>query len=534
MDQRSLSNSQAEDHFKRGDAHRQRQEFKDALLSYEQALAINPDHAQACANRGSILKILGRVAEAELDYRRAVAIDPGLVEGHYNLGNLLRETARMAEAEACFRRVIALRPGIDRAHRNLGRVLAELGRFDEAVSQLRQALELGPDFVGALVDLGHVLRMAGNAKEAEDASRKAVALAPDNATAHLNLGFALQDQGRIDEAVECFRQSSRRNPRYAKAAFAEGLAHLLRGDFAAGLNKYEARWSINEAAPRTFAQPQWHGEDPLGRRILLHAEQGAGDSIQFLRYVPLVAERAGTVILEVPSNLVSLAATLRRGGLLIAQGQSLPEFDCHCPLLSLPRAFGTTRDSIPASIPYLGAPPDRIPSWRQRLPASGALRIGFAWAGNAVHRADRFRSMPLAALAPLFGVAGTQWYSLQVGPRSADLSNGPKAIIDLSSALTDFGETAAAIANLDLVVSVDTAVAHLAGALGKPVWLMIPFAPDWRWFLHRDDSPWYPSMRLFRQTQPGDWPGVVMAIRKALGPPFTGIAALDRSAHRPN
>jgi tetratricopeptide (TPR) repeat protein len=360
--------------------------------------------------------------------------------------------------------------------------------------------------------------MAGHAERAEAACRKAILLAPESATAHLNLGFALQDQGRVEEAISSFRESSLRDPNDPKPVFGEGLAHLLRGDFAAGLDKYEARWRIGEIAPRNFSQPRWIGDPLSGRRILLHAEQGLGDSIQLLRYVPMVAERSGTVILEVQNSLIPLAATLPGVDLLIAQGQPLPAFELHCPLLSLPRAFATRLDSIPATIPYLQARSDRVVAWSERLREKAGLKIGFAWAGNPRHRTDHFRSMPVAALAPLFSVSGTRWYSLQVGQRSADL--GPKpdhpAVIDVANALTDFGETAAAIENLDLVISVDTAVAHLAGALGKAVWLMLPFKPDWRWLLGRDDSPWYPSMRLFRQSRPGQWDDVVIAIRSAL------------------
>lgn len=506
-------------HFDRGNALLQSRRLEEALASYDQALAIAPDHAAAHAQRGGVLKLMKRPAEAEDDLRRALALDSDLFDAHYNLGNLLRETRRFSEAEACFRHVLELQPRLHQAHNNLGLVVGELGRVEEAVMHFSRAIELKPDYVDSFVNLGHALRMTGDAAKAEAACRRALSLAPGNATVFLNLGLALQDLGRHDEALACFRRSGACNPNYAKAILCEALALLQAGNLADGFEKYEARWRTGELRPRHPPALQWHNGSLAGQRILLHAEQGLGDTIQFLRYVPLVANAGGALILEVQKALLPLAARLPCRTTLIAQGEPLPGFDLHCPLMSLARAFGATLGNIPSNQnPYLSAAPTRVADWHRRLPATAALKIGIAWVGNPVHPTDRFRSIRLSALAPLFDIPGIHWYSLQVGRRSADLGAGRyRAITDLSNALTDFGETAAAITNLDLVVSVDTAVAHLAGALGKPVWVMLPFAADWRWLLDRSDSPWYPTMRLFRQRAPGDWDDVVAKVATALG-----------------
>jgi predicted O-linked N-acetylglucosamine transferase (SPINDLY family)/ADP-heptose:LPS heptosyltransferase len=487
-----------------------------AVAHVQRAAALAPDRADCRHTLGFILKTLNRHAEAETALREAVTRDPDFVDAHYQLGNLLRETRRPAESEASYRRVLTLRPAHHQAHNNLGAALGELNRFDEAIEHLRRAIALKPDYAEAHSNLGNALRSLGQAQEAEAECRRAIAIAPRFASAHLNLGFVLQDVERFDAALDCFRQAAACEPGYAKATLSEGILHLLRGDFAPGWEKYEARWRIGDLPPRNFAQPQWRGEPLGGRTILLHAEQGFGDAIQFLRYLPRVVARGGKVVLELQRPLVPLARAIA-GTTVVARGETLPAFDLHCPLLSLPLAFGTTPATIPAAIPYVAVAPERAAHWLARLAREAGLRVGLAWAGNAVHRNDHNRSIPFDRLAPLLAAAGVRWFSLQVGPRAADLAGRQGSpIADLAAELSDFGETAAAIAALDLVISADTAVAHLAGALGKPVWLMLPAAPDWRWQLGREDSPWYPSMRLFRQPRPGDWTAVAERVRAAL------------------
>ncbi|HEY1542668.1 MAG TPA: tetratricopeptide repeat protein, partial [Xanthobacteraceae bacterium] len=487
-----------------------------AAKHVERAIALAPQRADCRHTLGFVLNSLRRKAEAEAAFRQAIALDSSFVEAHYHLGNLLRQTQRPAEAEASYRTALALRPDHYQAHNNLGAAIGELARFEESLEHFRRAIALKADYAEAHVNFGQALRALDRADEAEAACRCAIALAPGFATAHLNLGFALQDLGKLDEALVQFRATQAARPDHAKAIASEAIVLLLGGDFAAGWEKYEARWRIGDLPPRNFAQPQWRGEPLTGKTILLHAEQGFGDAIQFLRYAPLVAARGGKVVVEVRKPLIPLIAGME-GADVVARGERLPAFDVQCPLLSLPLAFGTTLDTIPATTPYLAAAPERAAYWRDRIDVAPGLKVGLAWAGSAVHRNDRRRSIPFDALSSLLTVEDTRWFALQVGPRAADLAARKGSIVtDLAAELGDFGEAAAVIAALDLVITADTAVAHLAGAVGKPVWVMLPFAPDWRWLMRRNDSPWYPSMRLFRQPRPGDWASVVASVRSAL------------------
>jgi predicted O-linked N-acetylglucosamine transferase (SPINDLY family)/ADP-heptose:LPS heptosyltransferase len=499
-----------------------------AIAQIERAAAIAPTRADIRHNLGFALRAAGRPADAAAAFRDAIARDPDFAEAHYQLGNLARDARRFAEAEASYRRVLELRSDHHQAMNNLGVALGERQQLDEAAGRFERAIALKPDYAEAHANLGHALRATGRPEAAEAAGLRAIALAPGFAAAHLNLGLARQDMGRFDEALADFRRAHELDPRDAKSTASEGMLHLLRGQFAAGWGKYEARWHLGDLPPRDFAQPQWRGEPLEGRTILLHAEQGFGDTIQFLRYAPLLAARGGKVIVEVQRPLLPLAVRIQ-GVTALARGEALPALDLHCPLLSLPLAFGTSLDSIPDPTPYLSPPPDRLAHWRERIGAQAGLKVGVAWAGNPVHRNDRNRSIPLERLAPLLELAGRRWFSLQAGPRAAEAA-AIGGLVDLAPALTDFGETAAAIAALDLVIAADTAVAHLAGALGKPVWLMLPLAPDWRWLLGRADSPWYKTMRLFRQTRPGDWDGVVAAVRDALAQPMTAASGPGRAA----
>jgi hypothetical protein len=290
------------------------------------------------------------------------------------------------------------------------------------------------------------------------------------------------------------------------------LLLLARGDLRRGFERYEWRWRLGTLTPRDTSAPLWNGEDGAGRTILLHAEQGFGDIIQALRYVPLVAARGARVVLEVPPQLARLAARLPGHAQLVTGTQAAPHYDLHCPLLSLPRAFATTLETIPADVPYLSAEPAAVARWASILSGSG-LKVGIAWAGNPQHRGNAQRSIAIERLLPLLRPGGIRPFSLQVGDRAADLDQLPKGIVyDLSPQLSDFAETAAAIINLDLVITIDTAIAHLAGALGRPVWLLLCSRPDWRWMLDRDDSPWYPTLRIYRQRTPRDWDDVVARV----------------------
>jgi len=487
-----------------------------AVSSIERAVALAPGRADCRSSLGFALTALGRREDAEAAFRKAIELDSSSFESHFQLGNFRMERGRFAEAETCYRRALALVPAHAQTHNNLGLALGQQRRLEEAAGHFRRAAEIWPGYAEAHANLGHTLRLARRPQDAEEACRRALAAAPGMFVAQFNRGLALQDLGRLDEALACFRGANTADPNYPMAVASEAVLHLLRGNFAEGWPKYEARWRIGDLPPRHFSQPQWRGEPLAGRTILLYAEQGFGDAIQFLRYVPLVIARGGQVVLEVHAPLVPLAARIP-GIKLVARGESLPAFDLQCALLSLPLAFGTKLDGIPANVPYLSPMPERVDHWAARIGQVPGVKVGIAWAGRSTHRNDHNRSIPLDRLKPLFEPAGARFFSLQVGAAARELAAiEPSAIDDLSGELIDFAETAAAIANLDLVICVDTAVAHLAGALGRPVWVLLPFPPDWRWLLGRGDSPWYPSMRLFRQRQGGDWAAVLGSVRQAL------------------
>jgi Flp pilus assembly protein TadD len=427
-----------------------------------------------------------------------------------------------ADRLAVLRLEAALRPDDPQAQFDLGVALKEQGQIEAAVGCYRRALALQPDYPGAHNNLGNALRGLGRLDEAVASLRAAVALQPDYAEAHNNLGIAWQRQGRLDAAIDCYRRSLALNPDIPEVHNNLAMALLARGDLAAGWAEYEWRWKTRQLAAgwRDFARPQWAGEPADGRTLLIHAEQGFGDTLQFCRYAPLAAARGLRVVLEVQPPLVRLLRGLPGIDRVVAHGEALPDFDLHCPMLSLPLAFGTTLGSIPADVPYLHADAAQAAAWGTRVAAAGeGVRIGLAWAGNPSEQTpaggalDRRRSIDPGRLAPFFAVPGLRFFSLQKdGPAApADF-----ALTDVMPEMGDFADTAALVANLDLVVSVDTAVAHLAAALGKPVWLLDRFDPDWRWLFGRRDSPWYPTLRIYRQPRPGDWDSVLADVARDL------------------
>jgi hypothetical protein len=453
---------------------------------------------------------------------------PDFAEAHANRGNALQGLRRFAEALTACDRAVALRPDFATAHCNRGNALHELGRFEEALAACDRAIALRPDFAAAHCNRGNALQELERFEDAVAAYDRALALQGDVADAHYNRANALAALKRCDGALAGFTCAIALKPDFAEAHFNEALCRLVTGDFVRGWQKYEWRWQTTQLADakRTFAQPPWTGSDDItDKTVLLHAEQGMGDTIQFCRYVPLVAARAGRVILEVPGPLVALMRTLAGGAHVIAMGDPLPDFDLHCPLLSLPLAFGTTLDTIPSRTPYLHADDDKAKAWRDRLGGHDKPRVGLVWAGNprkelpGAHRIDRRRSMAFGRLAPLFGIVDCAFHSLQKGDEAvAQLRDSVfrNRIIDWADDLVDFSDTAALIVNLDLVIAVDTSVAHLAGALGKPLWLLNRDDTCWRWLHDRDDSPWYPTARQFRQGSSRDWDNVIARVQGAL------------------
>jgi len=439
------------------------------------------------------------------------------------------EAGRSDEAERLLYRALALQPESAEIHNNLGNALRRAGRLEGAVDAYRSAIALAPGLAAAHFNLGLATLQRGDAAAAAQCFRTALKAQPDLADAHLNLGFLLEEQGEHAGATAAYRCAIAADPGLVEAHVNLGMQLLLRGEYSEGWSEYEWRLSYPEysGADLAKAAARWDGKALAGSMILLDAEQGYGDAMQFLRYAPLVAERGGRVMVRCAPELTDLAATVPGVAGVLARGGPLPAFDFHCPLPSLPFVLGTTLETIPVSVPYLRADAELSARWKARLSGGQAdCKVGLVWASQSKHRTARAKSFDLEALAPLAGIPGVRYYSLQKGEAARAAQRPPYGmpLEDLSGELGDFGDTAAAIANLDLVISVDTAVAHLAGAMGRPAWTLLKHAPDWRWLLAREDSPWYPTMRLFRQQKPADWSPVIDAVAGAL-PRFAAAAS---------
>jgi tetratricopeptide (TPR) repeat protein len=481
----------------------------DAIAHLKAAVALRPDVAHFHANLGTARLAAGDHAGAEQDFRAALALDDRNDDAWTNLGLTLMRQDRGADAEPCFVAARTLAPGRADAGVNLADCLRRRGDASPDIAEAcyRAALDVCPDHAPSLTNLGALLTQAGRPDEAEYLSRRALARRPDSADAHHNLAAALAAGGKLTEATVAVEAALAIAPDHADAHFLRGTLRLLEGDFS-GFSGLEYRWRRRGfAAPRGFIQPRWDGRDLAGRTLLLHAEQGLGDAIQMLRFVPALAA-AGRVVLEVPGSLRRLADDL--GATVVTSGEAPPPFDVECPLPSLPLALGARLATLPACVPYLRADPTLEALWRHRLAGLQGLKAGLCWAGNPGYVADSRRSIPPERLAVLKDTPGVTWVSLQLA------ASPPFAMHDWTGELRDFSDTAALAAALDVVVTVDTSVAHLAGALGKPVRLLNRFDTCWRWLWGRDDSPWYPTMRIFRQPRPGDWGGVLATVREDL------------------
>lgn len=500
---------------------------EEALASHQAALALRPNDPKALVSRGLTLHDLKRPDEALASYDRAIVLRPDLTEAFVNRGALLHALGRFDAALQSFDRVLALQPGDVQALTNRGVVLHDLARYGEALAQHDEALSMRPDDAAALSNRGVTLHKLRRLEEALASQDQALAVRPDYPEALANRGIILADLKRFDEAQADYDRAQALRPDYADAHFLKGLASLVTGDFAQGWAGYEWRHQapVARLTPRALPQPVWRGEDIAGKTILLHSEQGFGDSIQFCRYAPLLAARGARVVIEVDRPLARLMATLAGASEIVAKGDPLPEADLRCPLPSLPLAFDTRLETIPAAAPYLSAPDHAGAAWAPLLGNPSRLKVGLAWAGNPNHVRDRERSMELRHLLPLLNSEAT-FVSLQKQLRDGEAALlAQHGVLDVSDRLADFSDTAALIAQLDLVIAVDTGVAHLAGALAKPVWLMVTHAPDWRWLLDRDDSPWYPTLRLFRQDDSRDWGSVIASLSAALADLVTRRAA---------
>ena len=483
--------------------HHQAGNMNQAEQLYRQILNADSSHYIALHHLGVLAFQVGRSDIALAHFIEVLRLKPDYAEGYNSLGIAQREQGKLEEAIANWQTSLRLQPIQAEAHNNLGLALKELGRLEESAANLERALAIDPSFFEA----------------------------------HNNLGNTLKEQGKLHESAACYLRTLRLKPDHADAHKNLGILYLLMGNFAQGWAEFEWRWRCHDFSLPKLPQPLWDGSPLHGRTIFLHTEQGLGDTIQFVRYAKLIKQAGGSAILVCPANLVRLLT--RCDGLdRVLPGEPLPRFDVHAPLLNLPRLLGTNSvETIPADVPYIHAEPELVERWRVRIgepspvrgrlvpairPLTGlgsperAFRIGISWQGNPANTRDRWRSVALERFAPLAAILGVKLISLQVGPGSEQLRQAPDLAIDIGSELTDLADTAAVLKNLDLVITVDTALAHLAGALGVPVWVALPFAPDWRWLLNREDSPWYPSMRLFRQPRLRDWEDVFARIASAL------------------
>ena len=484
-----------------------------AIASYEQVITIQPNSVLAHNNLGWIKQQLGEIDSAISYYQTALKLDPNLLETAHNLAKLFTEKNQSNDAVACYLHALQINPKLTDSLLGLGRVFQQQGKLAEAFNCYQQAVEIEPNNPDAHNNVGAFYHEQGNTKVAISHYRQALNLKPDFVDVINNLGHALVDLGEFQEAFSCHSRALALQPDNAIAHLEFALTLLLFGDFQRGFAEYEWRWRTPQVQPRQFPQPVWDGSDLQGKTILLHVEQGFGDSIQFIRYAPMLRSRGAKVIVACYQELMRLFVTVTGIEYLSVSFEGLPEFDVHAPLMSLPRIVGTTLETIPANVPYL-APPAEC---KFALASDAKLKVGIVWAGNPKRRKDNQRSCNLSDFIQFLDVPGIAFYSLQKNLSECDRTLLNQHLVpDLNPHLNDFADTASAISQLDLVITVDTSVAHLAGALGKPVWVLLSFAPDWRWLLNREDNPWYPTARLFRQSQPGSWQDLFQDVHAAL------------------
>ena len=517
-----------------------------AIELISKAIALDPNAARHHQHLGLALHGAGRFDDAIGAYRRALELNPNSAEAHSNLGQSLVKSGRAAEALVAFRQAVAINPNLPDAQNNLGSALAAGGKGEEAIRHFGTAIRLSPRHADALSNLALALCREGDPDAAVTCCQSALAIRPNHVDARNHLGIALRTQGKLDDAIALFETILAANPnhpdtlnnlgnafmarrdlpqaeKYFRAALAArpdhasshwnlGLLLLTQGDYERGLPLYEWRRKVpGLGASGRLPGIEWDGCDLAGRRILVHAEQGFGDCLQCARYIPLLAQRGAKIVLAIPAELTRLLKCLPNVEHLMTLNDSLPAFDLHCPIMSLPSLFKTTLSTIPRTIPYLKADPELKTRWQSRLPRDGRLKVGIAWLGRK--KPDPHRTIPPAELSVLSKLEGIWFCSLQKPP-----SEPPPGLplTDFGSEIADFADTAALMENLDLIMSIDTSVAHLAGALGRPTWVLLKDVPDWRWLLDRPDSPWYPTMRLFRQPAPGDWKTPIAQIANEL------------------
>ena len=506
---------------RKAEALRAKGAIQEAQECCESVLRQWPDDARALCLLAEMAADTKQAGKGLHWVQRAIAADPRAGGPHYTAGRLHEIAGRLTDAEASYRAAIRLAPDHAKAHNNLGGVLHMQGRLDAALASYRKALELDPRQPEANQNYASIARDTGALELAVEGYLRQTKAVPDDAEALNNLANAYRELGRHREALASFERATAADPDHAEAHFSRSFVLLLCGDYENGWKEYEWRWRINafNAPARRFPQVPWDGREIAGGTILVHAEQGLGDTLQFVRYAPRVAERCAFVILECQPELKSLMEPVTGIERVVAQGETLPPFSAHVPMLSLPRVFGTTLESVPWRGPYIHADPARSAAWRPRVGhGDGPLKVGLVWAGRPQQWDDRKRSVTLDMLAPLAQASGAVFYSVQKGEAAAQTASPPAGmnLVDLTAGIRDFSDTAALLSHLDLVITIDTSVAHLAGAMGIPTWVLVAHAPDWRYHLERGDNPWYPSMRLFRQDRDGDWTGPIARVAEQL------------------
>ncbi|HIK31210.1 MAG TPA: tetratricopeptide repeat protein [Oscillatoriales cyanobacterium M4454_W2019_049] len=495
-----------------------------AIACYQKTIALKPTYAAAYYNFGNALYKIGQLEAAIAQYQQAIAIDRNFAEAYNSWGFIQQERGELTEAISLHQTALKIKPQFPEAAYNLGKSFSKQHRLNHAIAAYRHAISLNPHYSDPYVNLGVILRHRGQLDEAIACYQKALKLQPKSAAIYTNLGNVLQEKGQLKEAIFHHQAAISLEPQCPEAHHNLSNTLLLAGELQRGFAEYEWRLQLPQIEhPPAFPQPAWDGFFLHGKTILLYAEQGLGDTIQFVRYAPLVKEKGGNVILRCPASLRQLLETVEGIDRLICPGDSLPMFETHASLMSLPYLLQTTLETIPCKSPYLSVPIEITSSLQidnftsKPQPSTSNLKVGLVWAGNPSHPNDRHRSTTLSQLLKLLEVPNITFYGLQKVLSVEDyqiLKNTP--IINLSDRLTNFAATAAIVSQLDLVVTVDTAVAHLAGALGKPVWILLAYIPDWRWMLQREDSPWYPTARLFRQQKRGDWKSAIDLVVAAL------------------
>ena len=496
--------------------------FAEAVVQLRNAIQTRPDYAEAHNNLGHALAALHEYDAAIAALQEAIRLRPQHARSHYKLGLLYANRRQFEASAACLREALRLAPHDGETHRDLGISLAKLGQSSEAVVHSRQALQLLPNQVQILNLLASSLSELEQFDEAMELFARALRLKPEDPEVRNNLVVTLSELCRWREAMLQCDEAIRLRPNYADAHLNRGFILLTQGSLAEGWPEYEWRWQTERFTPRPFVQPLWKSESLHGKTLLVHAEQGLGDTLQFVRYLPFVRRLGCRIVLECPSQLHRLLASFAEIDQFCAVNATPPAFDYHVSLLSLPGLLGTTLENMPAQVPYLQAEPGLLEPWRTELSQWNGFKIGIVWQGSTQYHRDRPRSIPLLQFAPLAQLEGVHLFSLQKGPGSEQLCEFAVdyPVVDLGSRLDEttgpFCDTAAVMKLLDLVITCDTSTAHLAGALAVPVWIALPHRADWRWFLDRDDSPWYPTARLFRQARRGDWASVFVAIREVL------------------